>query len=184
MPGVKGQKSGGANRKSADLHLLQGTWRADRHGATENIPDPPPVGRPEPRKPLTGEALAEWDRTIVDLEGANALALIDAGRLYQYVHLFAEVEAIHSSAETTRILIGKARTALDQLEGPELIQAMEQVVKLQQLAVRQVNQLRQGRMALRQYLNDFGMTPVARHGKVPKSADKPKSSVDRFRAGA
>lgn len=181
MAGVKGQ-SGGHNKKSAHLHVLQGTFRSDRHGDKEAA-IPVPAGKPEPRKTLTGEAKAEWDRVCADLEQVGALALIDGGRLYQYVNLFAEVEGIHASAETTVALIKKARKATAKLDGLELLQAIEQLVKLQQLAVRQTNQLRQGRMALRQYLNDLGLTPVARHGKVPVGGSKPKSAVERFRSG-
>lgn len=193
MAGVKGQRSGGHNKKSVELHLLRGTFRKDRHGARPDGADlsaksslaaksETPSVKPTPRKPLKGEAKDEWDRVVADLEEVGGLALIDGGRLYQYVNLFAEVEGIYESAETTQALIKKARKALNGLEGMDLLQAVEQVVKLQQLAVRQTNQLRQGRMAVRQYLNDLGLTPVARHGKVGQAPlAKPKSTMDRYK---
>jgi len=178
MSGVKGQRSGGHNRKSARLHVLQGTFRSDRHGSAE-VPAPP-AGKPEPRIALAGLAKAEWARITKELEDAGALAMTDGPRLYEYVNLFAEVEAIKTQSATTQMLIGKAKKALKGLNGLELLQAVEQIVKLQQLAVRQTTQLRQGRMALRQYINDFGLTPVARHGKA--QAGNPKNRVDQFRA--
>ena len=178
MSGVKGQRSGGHNRKSAHLHVLQGTFRAHRHGSAD-VPRPP-AGQPTPRKALAGDAKQEWARVTKELEDAGALAEIDAGRLYQYVSLFAEVEAIKIQATTTQMLLTKAKRAIRGLEGAELLQAIEQLVKLQQIAVRQTTQLRQGHMAIRQYLNDFGMTPVARHGKL--SGEAPKSKLDQFRA--
>lgn len=190
MAGVKGQKSGGHNRLSAEAHILRGTFRRDRHGprpeevdlsAKSNLSAKSSV-KPTPRKPLKGEAKAEWDRVVAELEDIGQLALIDAGRLFQYVSLFAEVEAISANQVVTEELIKKARKAMNGLDGLELLQAVEQVVKLQQLVVRQTNQLRQGRMALRQYLNDLGLTPVARHGKVGTApAAKPKSTMDRYR---
>lgn len=181
MPGVKGQRSGGANRISSQLHVLRGTFRGDRHGAAD-IPDLPKE-IPKPRKPLTGEAKAEWERVVAELEAAKSIATIDGSRLYQYVSLFAEVEDIKAQAAVTKSLLNRAKGAIRKLDGLELIQALESIVKLQQLVVRQTSQLRQGRMSLRQYINDLGMTPVARHGKVPAGGEKPKSAVDRFRAG-
>lgn len=193
MAGVKGQRSGGHNKKSVELHLLKGTFRKDRHGPRPDslnlsaksdlsAKSQPTSVKPTPRKPLKGAAKEEWDRVIADLEEVGGLALIDGGRLYQYVNLFAEVEGIHHSQTTTQALIAKARKALNGLEGADLLQAVEQVVKLQQLSVRQTNQLRQGRMALRQYLNDLGLTPVARHGKVGHTpVGKPKSTMDRYK---
>lgn len=181
MAGVKGQRSGGHNRMSTQLHVLRGTFRKDRHGAAD-APEPPKQ-IPTPRKALTGEAKAEWDRVVADLEAAQTIATIDGGRLFQYVHLFAEVEAVKEQAATTQALLKTAKRAVKGLDGVALLQALEQIVKLQQLAVRQTNQLRQGRMAARQFLNDLGLTPVARHGKSSPAPERPKSRLEQFRAG-
>lgn len=186
MSGVRGQRSGGHNKKSAHLHLLRGTFRRDRHGDPEAAAVPPVAAAvPKPRKTLNGEAKREWDRVVADLTESNGLAHIDGGRLFQYVNLFAEVEAIREQSSMTQHLLKKAKKAMAKLDGIELLQAMEQVVKLQQLAVRQTGQLRQGRMALRQYLNDLGLTPVQRHGKSGAGTSSPpaKSRLQTFKSG-
>ena len=56
MPG------GGQNRKPAALHVLQGTYRPDRHGPKEAVI---PVG-PKPRKPqhLKGDAADAWQHLV------------------------------------------------------------------------------------------------------------------------
>lgn len=187
MPGVKGQRSGGHNRVSGHLHILRGTFRKDRHGDPDAAAAAAalPKDLPTPRKPLKGEAKQEWDRVVAELEAAKAIASIDGGRLYQYVNLFAEVETIKAHALVTQQLIAQAKKAIKSLRDEAFVQALEQVVRLQQLAVRQTSQLRQGRMSLRQYLNDLGLTPVARHGKQPQSngGQKPASRVQSFMAG-
>ena len=87
--------SGGRNKKSAQQHRLQGTYRKSRH-ATAADPKAP-EGVPVPPKALSGDALAEWHRMIARMQACQTLALVDDAVIYQYVQLFAEAEALVAS---------------------------------------------------------------------------------------
>ena len=179
MAGVKGQRSGGANRRSREFHILHGTFKKSRHGAWSG--GPPPVEPPaelKPRKPLTGEAKAEWKRMSKDLQTAGVASEQDAARLYMYAKLFAETEAIESDAVTNRLVMTNAKRALKDLEGTELAGMLDTISTCLDRADRFTIRLRQNRMSIRQYLNDFGMTPVARHGKMPMG--RTKSRLEQF----
>lgn len=178
MPGTK--NSGGRNRKSGQMHIVQGTFRPDRHG--ENDTPEPPKGVPLPPKPLTAEAQAEWDRMVGRLEQSKTLSMVDDAALYQYVQLFAETELVKADNVQVRKLSKDLKRAIKDLEGVELLQAVGEVVKLQQIIARHSQQLRQGHMAIRQYLIEFGMTPSARTRVKPAGAEKPKSKVDLFKS--
>jgi P27 family predicted phage terminase small subunit len=179
MPGTA--NSGGRNAKGVQSHVLAGTFRRDRH-ADHTTPEPP-VGTPRSPRPLQGHAKAEWTRMIRRLEHSHTLSIVDDAALYQYVQLHAETEAVQADNASTRKLSETLMLAVAKLEGAELASAVGEIVKLRQVLAKQTTQLRQQRMALRQYLVEFGMTPSARgRVKVPKAA-APKSKVDQFRAG-
>jgi phage terminase small subunit len=130
MPGTR--NSGGHNRKSTSLHLLQRSYRADRHGNRET-PDVP-SGRPEKPATLTGEAAEEWDRTIVRLQIMETLTQVDDAVVYHYCCLFAETEILRRQLETVE---GEALVAL-------------------------IGKLGNARNKIRQYLVELGLTPSAR----------------------
>ncbi len=162
MPGIAGQKSGGRGRKSAQQHRLQGTFRKHRHGG-DTAPEPP-AGIPVPPEPLEGRAAAEWARMMERLTSMGCLAKVDDGVIFQYCRLYAETEQIAvTQAETAATIV-----LLEQnLSGPaeereDLLQVAQEITKLRQLEARYTNQVRQGRMAIRQYLVEFGLTPAAR----------------------
>jgi phage terminase small subunit len=141
--------------------VLQGTFRRDRHGGFET-PEPP-KGQPVSPKKLAGDAALEWDRMVTRLEKAGSLSIVDDAALYQYVLLFAETEDLKAESKNLRELFaGLKRQALKKLDGAELVEAIGKIVQLQALAAKQRMQLRQQRMAIRQYLVEFGLTPVAR----------------------
>ena len=124
------------------------------------------------------------------LEAAKTLATIDDAALYQYCCLFAETEGILESRRTNAALVTKLLTAVARMEAHlkeiaaadrvaesvtvvdvgDLTAAIAQIVKLKALDVKHTTQLRQGHMAIRQYLVEFGMTPAARSRvKVPET---------------
>ncbi|MGE3840062.1 MAG: P27 family phage terminase small subunit [Vicinamibacterales bacterium] len=180
--------SGGHNKKPSHLHVLAGTFRSDRHGDAES-PDPPQA-TPKPPKKLTGEAKAEWDRMVARLVTSKTVTTVDDAALYQYVQLFAETEQINKDhAETRRMRDELKKLAASKLNGADLVDAIGHIVKLQQALAKQSQQLRQGHMALRQYLVEFGMTPSAR-GRVKMTNKKPAdpksgtSNKQRFFGGA
>lgn len=180
--------SGGHNRKASHLHVLDGTYRRDRHADAET-PDPPQATPTAPKK-LAGEAKAEWDRMVARMVTAKTVTTVDDAALYQYVQLFAETERIKSDhAETRSLRDALKKTAVSKLNGAELVEAIGHIVKLQQMLAKETTQLRQQRMAIRQYLVEFGMTPSAR-GRVKTTNKKPAdpktgdSNKKRFFGGA
>jgi phage terminase small subunit len=153
--------SGGRNKKDPKLHVLRGTFRKDRHGDHES--PAAPTGRPQMPKGLSPVARAEWTRMVDRLEAAGSLTIVDDAALYQYAKLFAETEAISTdNAEFRKLSRQLKKIAMDELEGAELVEAIGKIVLLQHDIAKQTGQLRQGHMAVRQYLVEFGMTPAAR----------------------
>jgi P27 family predicted phage terminase small subunit len=183
MAGVKGQRSGGHNKKTRAQLEKAGTFRKDRH---EHLPSTDaPLGIPQPPKPLDGDALEEWNRMIARLQETGALTIVDDAVLYQYCRLFAETEGIYvaqqETAETVRILQENFdRQDGSKLSFEDLMDAAREVTKLRKLEASYITQVRQGRMALRQLLVEFGLTPAAR-GRV-KLPEKKQPDADPFTA--
>lgn len=173
MAGAPG-RSGGRNAQSAADHVIRGTFRSDRHDDDMGVTAEP--GRPESPRELVGEALAEWDRMIDRLEKIAALSVVDGAALYQYCQLFAETEAIALSQAEVAASADIVEENLSGLKGAELVQAFQEITKLRALEARYTTQVRQGRMSIRAYLVEFGMTPAARSRVKPtKKPDAPKS---------
>jgi P27 family predicted phage terminase small subunit len=180
---VAGNKnSGGRNKKSTQLHILQGTFRKDRHAGDET--PAPPVGVPEPPGKLSKVAGAEWDRMVERLQKNRALTIVDDAVLYQYACLFAQVEEQKGATASLRKLSNDLKARAADLDGELLVEAISKIVTLQHLITRNVTQLRQGHMALRQYLVEFGMTPSARTRvkAVTSAEDEAKKGRSKFLA--
>lgn len=178
MAGVKG-RSGGHNAKTVKAHKLQGTYQKVRHDGIKN-PEPT-AGIPRPPKKLDGDAAEEWDRMIERLADCKTLAKVDAGALYQYCRLFAETEAIMVAQLETAATIDLLE---ENLQGPKeerenLLQVAQEITKLRQLEARYITQIRQGRMAQRVYLTEFGLTPASR-GRVKVTDPGGKKNEDPF----
>jgi len=169
VPGTS--SSGGRNKKSHRAHALAGTGRKDRGTkktpTSADAPDPP-VGRPPIPIGLIGPALAEWTRMVGRLEAAKTLSIVDDAALFQYCCLFAETEGIRDARLANARLVKKLLVAIERLRGDAMVDAIAQIVQLKKLEVKSTAQLRQGHMAVRQYLVELGMTPAARSRvKVP-----------------
>lgn len=162
------------------MHVLTGTFRGDRH-ADAVAPEPPP-GRPTAPKGLTSLAKAEWERMVSRLENSGTLTMVDDAALYQYVQLFAETEQINARATENARLTKKLMAAIADLEGAELVEAVKQVVELRYLDAKSTRDLRQGHMAIRGYLVEFGMTPAARSRVKMPTKGKSQSAADAFRS--
>jgi P27 family predicted phage terminase small subunit len=172
--------SGGRNAKSPAMHLLQGTFRKDRHSDYET-PEPP-KGRPVPPKKLTGDARLEWDRMVARLEQVGSLSDVDDATLYQYVRLFAEVEDTRADfADIGPLVTTLKRRALRKLDGQELVDAIEKVVELQKLKNRLKVQAKAGALAIRQYLVEFGITTTSRVRVKTKLAESTVSDAKKER---
>ena len=97
------------------------------------------------------------------LEDAKTLSTVDDAALYQYCCLFAETEGIRASRVTNARLLVKLETALERVRHEDQVaEVAGAIATLQKLEAKHLQQLRQGHMALRQYLVEFGMTPAAR----------------------
>jgi sulfur relay (sulfurtransferase) DsrC/TusE family protein len=100
--------------------------------------------------------------------------------LFQYVLLHAETEQIRADNRRLRSLIKKFGQEAKELEGEDRRQLLAQVIELHRIVANHATQLRQGHMALRQYLVEFGMTPAARtRVKIP-ATKKAKSKLEEF----
>lgn len=168
-------RSGGHNAKTVSEHRLQGTFQKVRHDGYSN-PEPP-SGMPSPPKALDGEAVEEWARMVERLAKSKTLSDVDAGALYQYCRMFAETEAL----AVKQLEVGGAITILEEslpdFKGPELIAAFQELTKMRRLESQYTTQIRQGRMGLRVYLTEFGLTPASRgRVKLPKG----KSDADEW----
>lgn len=75
-------------RKPTALHVVDGTFRKDRHAGAEVQPTLP-IG--DPPDWLEGEALAEWQRLLSDPPYAAVLFLPHRGALLEYCVLFARM---------------------------------------------------------------------------------------------
>lgn len=159
MAGIRGSRTGGRNAKPRQLHVLKGSYRADRH-AGKMTPEAPP-GRPVSPKPLTGDALEEWDRMTARLELLGALSPVHDAALYQHCRLFAETEDQARRGEEYSASIAILESNLRDLEGADLLHCFQEITKMHSLRARNESKVRQGRMALRQYLVEFGVTPAA-----------------------
>lgn len=95
---------------------------------------------------------------------------VDVFAVYQCCQLYAETEAIkvqQAEAEAgLRVLeenlSTRPETPEERLSASDKVQLFAQIVILRKLVSKCTDQLRSGRMALRQYLVEFGLTPASR----------------------
>jgi phage terminase small subunit len=206
--GGRNRKSAAEHALTGSGRADRGTLASSTGG---ELPPDPPKGRPPIPVGLIGPALEEWTRMVARLEQAQTLTVVDDAALYQYCCMFAETEAIAVAQRGTVALLVTLQAAIDRwnrlvdrLEAAEnaktlsadafaqsvlergaygnrIFDATEQIVQLKKLEAKYPTQLRQGHMALRQYLVEFGMTPAARSRVQPSpDAPTPASPIDRF----
>lgn len=166
MAGVKG-RSGGGNRKSGQLHVVQGTFRPDRH--TSAAPDPP-AGAPDPPYELEGEAHAEWDRMVARLTASRTLSTVDGALLANFAELWASTCRLQRDANALK-RTWYSRVTLD-----------AKGTKHREPRVHPVfAQLKSYRLALRVLLCEFGLTPLSRNRVKASTAANP-GTVDPKKA--
>ena len=170
--------SGGRNKLSTQAHIVKGTFQPCRHG-DHSAPEPP-KGRPELPEPLEGRGLAEWERMVARLEQSGTLSRVDDAAIYQYARLYAETEQIAEDREHLEAAIQRLEENLGDFEGEDFIRLAQEITQQRKLAAKCTDQMRSGRMGIRQWLVEFGMTPAAR-SRVKLPPQKPQSKVDQFR---
>ena len=77
---IKGRKSIPAN-----VHLLHGTHRPDRHGAVVSVK----IVNPDPPEGMPDAAIAEWRRMAPILSGYRLLSDLDVTALEAYCRVYA-----------------------------------------------------------------------------------------------
>lgn len=180
MPG--NANSGGHNAKTRDRLQAAGTYRDDRHAGFKNMRHVP--GRPDAPKDLSGDALAEWERMLNRMQDAGSLSKIDDAAIYQYCKLFAETLEMEQRIEKLNKNIDKLVRETNRLHDEALVESMRQITNLEKIVAGYGGQIRQGRMAIRQYLVEFGMTSSARgRVKMPGGEDRPAGKLTAFRGG-
>lgn len=170
-------RNAGLNRqKSRRQHEIDGTLRKDRHSDLRT-PEPP-AGRPDMPTELDNIAQAEWDRMMVRLELSESLSKVDDAAIYQYCRLYSDVERIADDQVAARGGVKILEENIREVEKSELVQLFQEIVTLRKLVSKCTDQLRAGRMAIKQYLVEFGLTPASR-GRI-KLPPKTQEDVDEF----
>jgi phage terminase small subunit len=102
----------GRPRKPLAAHLLDGTYRADRHGAATADPFD---GEPKRPRNLTGDARKFWDSTIADLAERGIVKAVDAPACELLADLWAKykaasrlLDASPTDKETRQAVVGFA----------------------------------------------------------------------------
>lgn len=150
MAGVKGQRSGGHNRKSEAQHRLDGTYEERRHGGRSH--PKPEVGTPDPPAALTGDARREWSRLVSLLAGSEMLTVVDGAMLYQYCELHGDAQSAKKDLAGMRRRLASRRT-----DRTERLELQKQVARVN-------GQLLRYRQQIRMYLAEFGLSPKSRGG--------------------
>jgi hypothetical protein len=84
--------------------------------------------------------------------------------------LHADTEELEAEAAELKRLVRTLTRATRSLTGRELVDAAAQIVSLEKLRARCLQQRRQGAMALRMWFIEFGLTPSARTRVRPASS--------------
>lgn len=163
MAGVKGQRSGGHNKKTREQLELEGTFDPSRHAGLEN-PMPVP-GKPNKPAKLGKVGRREWNRTLKLLESTRTLSQELAAALYAYCRLFEEQQNVIAARDDRRARMETIEESLKELKGDALVEAISCLTKLEQLNSKDATQIRQYALGIRTYLVEFGFTPASR-GRV------------------
>ena len=177
---MAGNQHSGRRGNTTQAHIVKGTFRKDRHG--EQVTPEAPKGRPKRPKRLQADAMAaqEWARMVARLEELGTLTVVDDAALYQYCRLFAETEQHAVTQAEVSASVQILEENIGDLKGADQMAAFQEIAKMRKLAASYATQIRSGRMGIRQWLVEFGLTPSAR-SRVKLPPSKPASKVDQFR---
>jgi transposase len=106
----------------------------------------------------------------------GTMSTVDDAALYQYAQLFAETESAADSLEEVADLVGRIESEKHPLNRDTL----QMTVQLRKLEAALRIQVRQGRMAMRQFLVEFGMTPSARTRVKPQASPTAEDEWTEF----
>lgn len=120
-----------------------------------------------------------WNHMLWAFEDMGMLHRVDVFAVYQYARLYAETEAVAEQQSNAQASIAILEANIRDVKGDDLVQLFGQIVILRKLVSKCTDQLRQGRMSIRQYLIDFGLTPSSR-GRIKLPGKR--QEVDEFTA--
>lgn len=175
---MAGTSASGRRALSNQSHVLNGTFRADRHGGHET-PEAP-QGIPDPPKSLEGDAKDEWDRMVGRLQLCGTLSKVDDQVIYQFSRLFAETEELVLERSEAKATLKIVEDNLSGIDKSDFVAVLQEIGKLRHDIKSYGTCIRQNRMAIRQFLVEMGQTPAAR-SRVKLPATKPKSKVEQFK---
>ena len=132
---------GGSNRKSKQLHVLSGSYRADRHDG-KGQPKPRPVAPAAPPSWLDKEAKAEWRRVGPELEKLGLLTALDRAAFAIYCTCWSDFRCYSEIVEREGAVIEGHRGVLRK---HPLLPALHQAAD-----------------AVRVWAQEFAMTPLSR----------------------
>ena len=89
----------GRPRKPLNLHLLEGTHRADRHGPVPQRTPSGPEGRPTKPQDLTPDAARFWDDICEERADANIAKRIDGPALRLMADLWGKLQTVSRLAD-------------------------------------------------------------------------------------
>jgi P27 family predicted phage terminase small subunit len=162
--------SGGALRKSPTQHKASGTYQPVRHAGYQWVTAPD--GRPVKPGLLEGEALKEWRRMVRRLDMLKVLSVVDDAAIFQYARLWGEVEELAVAKSETTAAIKILEQNIGTITKDDLLPFFQELTKLRQIEQRYLSHILSRRMAIRQFLVEFGMTPSAR-GRIKLPTEKP-----------
>jgi P27 family predicted phage terminase small subunit len=120
-----------------------------------------------------------WGRLIWAFEDMGMLHKVDADAVYAYCQLWSETELVKQQQDEARAGLKVLEENLSDIAAEDKVALFTQIVTLHKTVSKCTDQLRQGRMAIRQYLVEFGLTPASRgRVKLPPKREE----VDDFTA--
>jgi P27 family predicted phage terminase small subunit len=103
-----------------------------------------------------------WDRMLWAFEDMGMLHKVDAEALYAYCTLWSETEQVATQQAEARGGLQVLEDNLCDVQAEDKVALFTQIVALHKIVSKCTDQLRAGRMAIRQYLVEFGLTPASR----------------------
>lgn len=130
---------GGHNRKSNSLHVVEGTYRKDRHGAKVE-PKPRPVAPSMPRW-LDREGRKQWRSLAPELAKVGLLTVLDGPAFAIYCCLWSDFRRLSEVIDREGMVVEGRRGPVKHPLLPALHHAMDGVLT---------------------FSREFGLTPASR----------------------
>ena len=136
--------------------------RTSSHYAPTGRREPePPVGVPHRPAHLAGEALAEWNRIVPQLQACGILSVIDGSALAAYCQVYGRWVEAELAAKASGGLVVQS-THGTPMQNPYMLIARQCIDQM------------------RQYLTEFGMTPSSRLRVSARGEGKAQDPLEAF----